>query len=145
MKSLLTYLTPLLLLVPLSAYSDSNTDHDYWQCIAEDEAHNQWNMLGKYEKEAINKAYDACKKQSQNPRSCISATTLCEHYINGHSTKPMWQCTAIDQAAAPWDSNIYPNRDDAALAAQAYCKSRSTLAASCYINLSTCRNLNEQP
>lgn len=57
----------------------------------------------------------------------------------------MWRCTAIDITAQPWESNFYSNRDDAALAAQAYCKENSTLPATCYINMVTCANKMKEP
>lgn len=142
MKTIINQLIAILLLIPLYAYA--NTEHNYWQCAAEDNSHYQWTMSGQYEREAINKAYEACKKQSQNPRTCKSTATLCDYFRDGHSTKPIWQCTALDQTAAAWESNPDTNRNDAALAAKAYCQSKSTLPASCYINLLTCRNLNEQ-
>ncbi len=58
------------------------------------------------------------------------------------STTPMWICTALDFTAEPWQSNLYPHRDDAALAAKDYCKQNSNVPDTCYINMVTCRNLN---
>lgn len=128
-------------LFSVSAFSMQS--NEYWQCIAEDESKTQWSFSSEYKKEAINKAYDDCKKQSQDPKTCRTAETLCDYIINGHSSKPIWQCTAIDQNAEAWNSNFYANKNDAALAAKAYCENKSKLPASCYINLLSCKNLNE--
>ena len=95
-----------------------------------------------YQLAAINKALDACKKQSQFPANCKVAKARCEAFVNGISTRPMWQCTALDQMAKVWPSKIYVHRDDAAIAAKAYCQQGSSFPDTCYINLMTCKNLN---
>jgi hypothetical protein len=55
----------------------------------------------------------------------------------------MWQCTALDQTGEPWQSNFYSQRLDAALGAKAFCKEKSSVPDTCYINLVTCINKNE--
>lgn len=140
MKALMIQISTILFLLSFGACA--NSQNNYWQCSAEDKNHYQWTMKGQYEKEAINKAYDACKKQSQNPRSCKSAIALCDYYSDGHNTSPIWQCTALDKAAQKWESNVYKKPQDAALAAKAFCQSKSPIPDSCYINLLTCRDLN---
>ena len=122
-----------------------NSGKSYWQCTASDGDEKQWVATGDYERSATNKAYEGCKKSSKLPLSCKVAKENCEAIINGVSTRPMWQCTALDQMAKAWPSSFYTHRDDAALAAKAYCQQRSSMPDSCYINLLTCKNLNEKP
>ncbi len=116
----------------------------YWECITTDQTGHEWIAKDVYERVAANNAYDACKKQSDIPKTCKAAKEACEQFINGKSTKPLWQCTALDQHAKTWQSNAYANRDDAALAAKAYCQANSAVPGSCYINLITCTNLNKE-
>lgn len=120
-------------------------DNSYWQCRAYDQDNYQWTAKSTYERTAVNKAYEACKKQSKKPETCKTAKEYCEGFINGISTRPMWQCTALDRMAKPWVSAVYSNQDDAALGAKAYCQERSTVPTTCYVNMVTCKNLNAQP
>lgn len=115
----------------------------YWQCTTVDNQEKQWVEISTYDRVAMNKAYDACKKQSTNPSSCKTSKANCEYFFNGQSTRPAWQCVALDLMSKPWPSNIHSQRDDAALEAKAYCQQHSGMPESCYINLLTCKNLNE--
>lgn len=117
---------------------------NYWKCTTTDAENKTWTIDGNYQLNAINYSFAACKKESAYPKSCKTSKTSCEHFVNGQTTQPMWRCVALDRAAGIWPSNTYMMRDDAALAAQAYCKDNSSVPASCYINMITCRNLNVQ-
>jgi len=130
------------MLFSASAWSADVLITDYWQCTSYDKQDQQWLAKSQYERTATNKALEACKKQSKEPESCKIAKEYCESIVNGISTRPMWQCIALDLMAKPWRSNFYTNRDDAALAAKAYCQQRSGIPDSCYINLLTCKNFN---
>ena len=117
-------------------------EKNYWQCTASDHNDKQWVARSEYERGATNKAFEGCKKESSLPTSCKVAKENCEEIVKGVSTRPMWQCTALDQMARPWRSSFYPQRDDAALGAKAYCQHNSKVPDSCYINLLTCKNMN---
>lgn len=132
----------LLLLVPVVGFSMSENNEDYWQCNAHDNAHNEWTAKNVYQKIALNVAFDACKKQSKSPLTCSTSQEDCEQFHLGRTTRPFWSCTAMDRTATPWSSNYYTNREDAALAAKAYCQSKSALPDTCYIDLVTCTNAN---
>jgi len=132
----------ILLFLSYQLYAENITDA--WHCTAEDEAHKQWTSSSNYERAAVNKAFEQCKKESQFPESCKTSHNDCDYVVNGYSTKPMWQCKAMDQMAKIWPSNFYAQRDDAAIAAKAYCQQRSSFPDTCYINLITCKNVNEQ-
>jgi hypothetical protein len=133
----------LLMFVPTIGFTDPLTNGNYWQCVTHDKTNKVWTAQSAYQKMAINIAFAACKKESQHPTTCKTAVVDCEGFNQGVSTKPMWRCTALDRAAQPWKSDFYPQQDDAALGAKAYCKDNSTVPDTCYVNLVTCRNVNE--
>ena len=133
-------LMSLLFMIISPVWAD---DAAYWQCSAIDQDNKQWVSKHAYERMAINQALEACKKESQEPSGCKVAHEACEFFDHGVSTRPSWKCTALDQEAKPWASNPYPLRDDAAIAAKAYCKERSASPESCYVHLLTCINLNK--
>lgn len=116
---------------------------DTWQCTASDAQEKQWVIHSTYERQATNEAYALCKKESQVPHTCRVAHEACEPFVNGVSIKPLWKCTALDRLSKPWVSIAYANRDDAAIAAKAYCQEQSQAPDSCYINLLTCKNIRE--
>lgn len=116
---------------------------DYWICKAHDATQKEWVVQNTYQRMAINLAFDACKKQSTSPLTCNTSNNSCEGFIDGVSTKPLWLCLALDANATPWRSNYYTNKEDAALAAKAYCKSKSELPETCYVNMITCNNINQ--
>lgn len=119
-------------------------DDSYWQCAAQDNQHKQWVVKSPYERVATTRAFEACKKQSVSPLSCKISQERCDYYSNGLSTRPMWRFLALDQMSKLWYSNIRAHRDDAALEAKAFCQKHSAMPESCYINLMTCKNLNER-
>ena len=119
---------------------DPNTN--YWQCTAHDRTNKQWTTNSYYQKVALNFALAYCKQQSPVPASCRAGRGNCAHFINGVNTRPMWQCTALDAFATPWRSDLFSDREDAALAAQAYCQQNSTIPETCYIFTLLCDNKN---
>lgn len=127
-----------------SALARTPAGSQYWECSAHDEYYKEWKIQSTHQQMAINQVLDVCKKQSRAPTSCKVAKEFCDSFINGKSSHPMWKCTALDDHAKKWPSNIYTKRDDAAIAALDYCKEQSAFAESCYINLLTCRNLNDK-
>ena len=140
------YIGCLLVLICLPGLGISapvNENSSYWQCITQDKTNKQWTARNGYQKVALNIAFAMCKKESEFPASCKASKSNCEGFYMGMSTKPLWRCTAVDHTAAPWNSNFYSQRDDAALAAEAYCKENSSVPDTCYINMVTCRNFNE--
>lgn len=136
--------------------NNTMAENNYWQCTAYDSEEKQWIVKNAYERVAINKAFEACKKESRAPASCKATNESCDYFANGtNSNRPkvsvnmnrtfsdaMWQCTALDQMAKPWVGNPSSNKDDAALGAKAYCQQHSTVPDTCYINLLTCKNIN---
>jgi len=132
----LAILTILLFIKPL--WADEN---HYWQCTASDSENKRWAKKSMYERAATNKAFDACKKQSNVPASCKADLGVCEGFEHGISVSPLWQCMALDQNAKPWIGNSYGNMDEAAIAAKTRCVELSADPDSCYINLLTCKNL----
>ena len=131
-----------LLSMPSLTFAASIEVGDYWQCNTHDNSYKTWSARNSYQRVALNLAYAACKKQSQNPASCVAATTDCEQYINDTSTKPIWYCIALDSAAIVWKSNYYTKIDDAALAAKAYCQDKSSVPGTCYVPMVACVNIN---
>lgn len=142
MKHLCYSLTGLIFLVTTGHAAPVLTKNSYWQCITEDKTNKQWTARNAYQKMALNIAYEACKKESPYPLSCKTSQASCDPIVRGRSIKPMWLCTALDSSALPWSSNLYTQRDDAALAAKAYCRENSNIPETCYVNMITCRNVN---
>lgn len=118
-------------------------DSTYWKCSTIDATHTVWTSESIYQKIALNIAYAMCKKKSQAPTTCKTSRTNCEKFVQGMNVTPIWQCTAFDREALIWKSNFYSIREDAALGAQAYCKQKSPVPDTCYINMLTCTNKNE--
>ncbi len=116
---------------------------NYWICTTKDNANQQWSAKSTYQKAALNLAFATCKKESKTPSTCKASISDCEGFNQGMSTKPMWQCTALDHTAEPWKSNFYSQRDDAALGAKAFCREKSTVPDTCYINMVTCASFKE--
>lgn len=112
----------------------------YWQCTTSDDDNKQWILNSIYERRARAKTSDACKKQSLCPVSC---KTDCEGFNHGKSIRPIWQCTALDQNAKSWVSSPCPLSDDAAISAKMRCKKLSSVPDTCYLNMATCKNLNQ--
>lgn len=117
-------------------------DSNFWRCSAYDAENLEWVIESGYKLTAINKAFDDCKKQSKFPKSCKVAKDTCELFVNGITTRPMFQCTALDRLARRWLSSIYYHPDEAAFAAKAHCQQNSSLPETCYVYMLTCRNLN---
>lgn len=113
---------------------------EIWQCKVQDKTNKEWAAQSNYKIAAINQALDACKKQSIYPLSCRMLQGSCGESINGHSLRHHWQCTALDFRGTPWSGPSRARKDDAALAAKAYCRRYSTMPDTCYINLITCFN-----
>ncbi len=131
-----------MLLCVNSIWADES---NYWQCTVIDDDNNQWTEKNLYQPPAANKAFDACKKQSQKPASCRFNDDTCESFIHGLSTRAAWQCTAFDSSATSWSSGPFTQQDDAVFAAKAKCKENSQLPETCYVNLLTCKNRNPWP
>ncbi len=119
-------------------------DDSYWQCSAHDIQGKQWMVNHLYEQVATNRAFEACKKESEAPVSCKALKDNCDYFSNGLSTRPLWRCTALDLMSKIWRNNPRPNRDEAAIEAHDICKRYSAMPETCYINLMTCKNLNER-
>lgn len=138
MKKMSGYIFIVSFLIHSYAWADVD---DNWRCTAHDKANHEWVAEGTYERIALNKAFDECKKASEFPVSCSIAKGDCESFTNGVTTSPMFQCTSLDQRGNPWVSNSYRNPDDALLAAKAFCHDRSPLPATCYSYPLFCRNV----
>jgi hypothetical protein len=127
----------VIIMLPMIAFASET-----FECTAVDATHHAWQGSDFYKKSAINQALSLCKKGSPSPKTCQVTAESCELFINGESTRPIYQCTALDSAGTPFVSQAYPKRDDAALGALGFCKNNSPMAESCYINMLTCQNLN---
>ena len=113
-----------------------------WHCIARDAEGQKWVSSSSYKRTALNSAYDACKKASKTSSTCKITAGDCDSYFDGISTRPQWQCTALDQLAMVWKSDTYRHADDASLAAKSFCADRSALPETCFTSLLFCKNLN---
>lgn len=129
----------LIGLISTSGFAvDLSGKSSYWQCITHDNSNKEWIARSDYQKVALNIAFESCKKESSTPETCRASDDNCEGFYQGMSTRPMWKCKALDQLALSWESNFYAQRDDAALGAKAYCKQKSEVPDTCYINMLSC-------
>lgn len=118
---------------------------DYWQCVSHDSLQKKWLVKSFYSISANYKALEACKKQSQDPRSCVvTPEEDCEGFYDGQSTRPNWQCTAIDELSRAWKSTAHLDQDNAVFAALEHCKKHSQAPDTCYVNVLTCDDLNSR-
>lgn len=131
------------ILIALSGSIYAAGPKSYWQCSAQDGADKTWTAKSSFQKSALNIAFANCKKESTAPATCKLSESSCEGFNLDFSNKPSWRCTALDQKAEAWRSNVYIHRDDAAFAAKAFCKERSAVPESCYTNFVTCIDSNE--
>ncbi|KTC69298.1 hypothetical protein Lbir_2037 [Legionella birminghamensis] len=140
-----TSIALLLLCAGIPGFAESVVSQEKnWECRAQDQTKKQWLGISNYELTALNKAFDACKKESQFPLSCKISRSNCDGYVNGNSISPLWQCTAMDSDAQPWLSVYFRHRDDAVFSAKDYCRGHSNVPETCYVNIVTCKNINQQ-
>jgi hypothetical protein len=140
----------ILLILNLRGFSLS-AEENLWECVIQDSENKTWSAKNEYHKKALNLAFEFCIKESNQPQSCKKSKVLCQGY-DADPNKPVlsrarvrrvvhgnWQCTAFDRAAIAWHSGIHRNRDAAAWGAQTFCKGRSRVPETCYVNFITCR------
>ena len=129
----------LLLTGCSSAFTAPLTDlRGYWKCVSQDAKNKRWLSESNFQKSALNKAFAACKKNSIMPLSCNKLASNCEGYNQKKESAGNWQCSALDKNADIWQSNFSALRDEAATGARNYCKSKSAVPDTCYINWSSC-------
>ncbi len=115
-----------------------------WTCQAVDQYHQKCKASAAYEKAAKMNALAECKAHSQNPKGCVVSSQACEATVHGFHRQPLWRCTALDRQAKAVFGVVSKQRNAAALSAKEQCESQSNEPDSCYVNLLTCKNLNEQ-
>lgn len=131
-------ITLSLLLIPCFQQAHAlRGANSFWQCASYDQSGKQWIAKNSFQRVALNKAFELCKRNSQEPGSCEVAQEFCEASINGHQT-PKWQCSAFDKMAHVWKSDLYRYRNDAAIGAKLLCQNQSAFPGSCYVRLMTC-------
>ena len=129
----------LLLFMTNTVFALDETS-SYWECTTSDVTDKTWTSKSPYKKVAMNVAFEFCKKESNAPESCKKNAEKClgvnQIQIQGVDLK--WQCTALDFAADAWKSEFFARKEDAALSAKSFCKHKSHVPETCYINLVTC-------
>ena len=114
------------------------------RCTVSDSEGRGWTANSPYARVAINKAIEACKSESHDPRSCQAPIDSCQIAIQDIAPdKGLWQCSAMDLMAKTWINTPHPDRDEAAISAKINCQKYSGMPESCYINLMTCKNLKD--
>lgn len=112
-----------------------------WSCLTRDMENKQWIMTSNYGLAAMNKSFDACKKESNFPNSCKVIKENCDLYLQASVLQTQWVCTALDAQSNPWPGTGSSKQDEAALAAKANCRRNSLIPETCYINLITCKKV----
>lgn len=114
-----------------------------WECSIADTNNMVWKFNNSYEKKALNIVLEGCKKQSKNPESCHKNNIICEEFVNGVSTTPLWICTALDAQANPWKGKTSTIKEDALFSAKSLCKTKSSVPETCYVYPLACINQHE--
>ncbi|MFZ4076932.1 MAG: hypothetical protein ACOYKA_03005 [Legionellaceae bacterium] len=135
-------LLPLLIFFPPVAEGNLG-DKNTWACTCRDKTELTWTIKSPYQRMAMNKALEECRKESVDPSTCKTALESCEFFLNQKSNHPLWRCTALDDSARPYISTIYSQMDEAALGAKINCTEHSAVPDSCTVNTVTCHDLNE--
>lgn len=130
----------LFLICSGTALADSD---NYWQCTLRDATKQVWQTRNIYRQMAVIQSLAECKKASTIPRSCRLNAMSCEHFISGVSSNPLWRCVALDRTATAWPSDFSNSRIQAAFSAKDFCKQRSIVPETCYLNFVTCATQNE--
>lgn len=116
--------------------------NSHWQCASHDISGKQWLAESSFQRAAINKAWQSCKKNSHDPGSCETAKAYCEMVYLGRVIRSKWVCSSMDQMGHRWRSDTHNTRNDAVTGARMMCREQSTFPGSCYVRLMTCKNLN---
>ena len=112
-----------------------------WLCVAEDRYHHSWQSTGYHEQIALNRAFDACKKNSHLPFSCSVSQASCTAYDSKLLRTAGFQCVAIDKLATAWVGNTYRTPAKALMAAKRYCQNQSPLPDTCYTYPILCKTV----
>lgn len=126
----------ILLIIPMTAIASTQS---LWHCVVEDEASKQWSRYGAYERVAVSKAFEGCKKESTLPATCRVQSNGCDFIEEGAvvSTRH-WQCLALDDQALSFLSAPAAHQDEAIFQAKALCRAKSRVPDTCYVNSVTC-------
>lgn len=126
------------------SFAQSNLEsQNAWACTCRDNNQLTWTIKSPYQRMAMNKALEQCRKESVDPSTCKTALESCEFFLNEKSKHPLWRCTAIDDSANPYISTIYSQMDEAAMGAKINCIEHSAFPGTCAVNTVTCHDLNE--
>lgn len=124
----------ILLILSQTGFSD-----DYFQCSITDRESKSWSAKSKHHKMAVHLALEACKRESNAPGSCKKSKIKCDDSDPTVATNNGgWRCMALDYMARAWSKDYHPNIDGAAFMALTYCRQRSAVPETCYLNYITC-------
>lgn len=110
----------------------------YWQCSVQDKNQKNWSAKNTYKRVALTMAMEFCKKESLSPVTCENTNPACIGFNQKEMHSTAWKCTAFDFTATSWVGDYYEHRDKAVLGAKNFCKHKSPLPDSCYVNNITC-------
>ncbi|NKB47673.1 MAG: hypothetical protein GKR77_07795 [Legionellales bacterium] len=113
---------------------------NYWICKAIDYEDNVFERQAGDRQQALNAAFAACKSDSKQPTSCVTAYEYCENVYAGRRVQAAWRCTAFDTTGYAWPGDIQFYRDDAVESARYTCEQASMFPANCYVRLITCHS-----
>lgn len=114
-----------------------------WLCSAYDSKKIRWQAQYEHRMEAARQATLACRRDSSEPASCTQGMQDCQK-TDKDTNAPAWVCIAVDANAQSWHSNPYPNPADAAIAATDYCKSKSAVPDTCFVNTISCQDYRKE-
>lgn len=131
-------ITPCLLLLSMSGHAANI--NSYWQCSTTDSADKVWVGRDINRQAAINQSAQACRDNTENEGSCISARESCVQVVNNRIVRPSWRCTAFDMTTY-YRGAVQYTREDTIESALDKCRRLSFSPNTCKVNMLTCKNV----
>lgn len=137
-------ITTALILISITGLNFASSNE--WHCLIIDSDNKPYEASSDYKQTALNRAFEACKKNSQDPATCKLAQSRCVggNQVNGSpDIQQVWRCSALDNQAVLWKAESSAGPDRALLRAKARCMRESPVPLTCYAYHMFCKNITK--
>jgi len=107
---------------------------EYWSCKGMDSSASTYTANAKFERQAITRALENCKKDSKYPISCKATPDMCQVF-NPTTT---WRCAAFDNNGGNWHGEYVSSREGAISSAARSCHALSFTPSTCTVHVIAC-------